>query len=182
MIAIERDFRSVIDRGLLAIGRGVLKLVSEHPGVQLVQVEALKGEVIDQAEHMQAYGFASHPLSGAEAVINAVGGSRNHPLIVVIADRRHRPALAPGEAIVHDDQGQFVHLRRDGITVHTDKNVRIEGSRIEVVATDAVHVEAPSVEVESAALTKIQSETVQIQASTLISMSAPHITAPNINK
>ena len=142
-----QDLRSVIDRGLLAVGRGVLRLVQEATGTQLVQVEALKNEVLDLAEHMQPYGYASHPLPGAEAVVLANGGSRNHPLIVIIADRRYRPSLQAGETILHDDQGQVIHIARDKILIRTDKTVRVEAQRVEIVAAETARIEAQTVEI-----------------------------------
>lgn len=139
---VARLIKPLADRVALAIGRAVLRLVAEAPGVQLVQVEALAGEVIDRAEHLQAYGFASHPLPGAEAVLVAVGGARNHPLVIVIADRRHRPPLEAGETILHDDQGQTVHMARDRILIKTDKLLRIEAKEVEIHATDRVGIDA----------------------------------------
>lgn len=145
-----RALKPIAGRVALVISRAVLRLVQEMPGVQVVQVEALKGEVIDQAEHLQAYGFASSPLPGAEAVLAAVGGSRNHPLVLVIADRRYRPALEAGEAILHDDQGQVVHITRDGIrirstlpvTVETSDTFRVAAETVEIHATDHVRIDA----------------------------------------
>ena len=119
--AVGRLIKPLADKINLAVGRAILRLVKEATGVQLVQVEALKGEVLDRVEHLQTYGFASHPLPGAEAILLALGGTRNKPIIVVIADRRHRPGLEAGETIIHDDQGQVIHIARDHILVHTDK-------------------------------------------------------------
>lgn len=139
---VHRVLKPVTDRLRLVIGRAVLRLVQDLPGVQLVQVEALAGEVIDQAEHFQAYGFASHPLLGAEAIVAAVGAARNHPVVIVIADRRYRPQLAAGEAILFDDQGQTVHVKRDGVVVTTDKVFRVEAQTVEIHATDRVRIDA----------------------------------------
>ena len=119
--AVGRLIKPLVDKINLAVGRAILRLVKEAAGVQLVQVEALKGEVLDRVEHLQTYGFASHPLPGAEAILLALGGTRNKPIIVVIADRRHRPELEAGETILHDDQGQVIHIARDRILVNTDK-------------------------------------------------------------
>ena len=143
----QKDMRSVVDRGLLGVGRGVLRGVDEQDGIQLVQVEALKNEVIDGAEHMERYGMAAHPLPGAEPVVLANAGSRNHPLVIAITDRRYRPALEPGEVVIHDDQGQVVHLTRDGITVRTSKTVRVEATRVEIVAAETARIEAQTVEI-----------------------------------
>ncbi len=140
--AVGRLIKPLADRVALAIGRAVLRLVKEADGVQLVQIEGLKSDVLDKVEHLQAYGFASHPLPGAEAVVLAVGGARNHPLVVVIADRRHRPGLEAGETIIHDDQGQVIHIARDRILLKTDKLLRIEAKEVEIHATDRVRIDA----------------------------------------
>ena len=44
--AVGRLIKPLADRVALAIGRAVLRLVAERPGVQLVQVEGLKGDVL----------------------------------------------------------------------------------------------------------------------------------------
>jgi phage baseplate assembly protein V len=140
--AVLRLIKPLADRVALAIGRAVLRLVSERAGVQLVQVEGLKGDVLDKVEHLQAYGFASHPLPGAEAVVLAIGGARNHPLVVVIADRRYRPGLEAGETIIHDDQGQVIHIARDRILLKTDALLRIEAAEVEIHGDTRVRIDA----------------------------------------
>ena len=127
----------------MTVGRAVLRLVSDKAGLQLVQVEALQGEVLDRVEHMQPFGFASHPLPGAEAVIVSVGGSRNHPLAVVIADRRHRPACAAGETVIHNSTtGQTITLSAAGVTVKTPGLFRVEAESVEIHATEFVKLDA----------------------------------------
>ena len=145
--AVGRLIKPLVDKINLAVGRAILRLVKEAAGVQLVQVEALKGEVLDRVEHLQTYGFASHPLPGAEAILLALGGTRNKPIIIVIADRRHRPELEAGETIIHDDQGQVIHIARDRILVHTNKLVRVEAQRVEIVAAETARIEAQTVEI-----------------------------------
>ena len=67
-------------------------------------MEALEGEVIDRAEKFGMYGITSHPLPGADALVLAVGGVRQHPIILV-DDRRHRVReLAEGEVCVYTDE------------------------------------------------------------------------------
>lgn len=141
-----RDVSKMLDGPLARVrtmvSRAVLRLVAEAAGVQLVQVQDRGGTPIDGAEHLQAYGFASSPLSGAEAIVLAVGSSRSHPVVIVIADRRYRPPLEPGEAILHDDQGQLVHIHRDGVLVKAaGKTVRIEAGEIELAATDRIKLD-----------------------------------------
>lgn len=97
------------------VSRAVVKLVDDDAKMQLLQIEALKGEVRDRAERFQNYGFTSVPLPGAEAVVIFPGGQREHPLVIAVDDRRYRlKALAAGEVALYTDQGDYVHLKRDG--------------------------------------------------------------------
>ena len=50
------------------------------------------------------YGITSHPLKGADALVLAVGGIRQHP-IVLIDDRRYRVReLEEGEVCIYTDE------------------------------------------------------------------------------
>lgn len=115
------------------LGRAVLRLVDDAAGLQRVQVTVLAGEVRDGVERFQDYGFTSHPLAGADALLVFLGGNRDHPVAVAVADRRHRQTgLEPGEVAVYDDQGQSVHLTRAGIV--------LRGAGRPVTITDALKV------------------------------------------
>ena len=104
------------------VGRAVLTVVDDSTGLQTVQVEGLRGEVIDGAERMQLYGITSYPLKGADAVLLAVGGVRQHS-VVLIDDRRHRPTgLSEGEVCIYSSHGQRIILKANGeIDVMGDK-------------------------------------------------------------
>lgn len=117
MRAYDRLSRELRRRVMLMVGRAVLSLVDDSTPLQTVQVEALSGEIIDGAERFQIYGFTSHPLEGADALVLSVGGVRQHPVILV-DDRRHRvKGLAKGEVAVytseHGDGAQrhIIHMK-----------------------------------------------------------------------
>lgn len=100
----------------LTVGRCVLLAVNDGLKLQGVQVELLAGEVRDNAERMQDYGFTSHPHPGAEGVGLAVGGSRDHVLVLAVGDRRYRlRGLAQGEVAMYSDEGDSVILRRGNV-------------------------------------------------------------------
>ena len=86
-------------------------------------------EVLDRAERFQQYGLTSHPHPGAEALLLAVGGMRQHPIVAAIDDRRYRPTgLEEGEVCLYssedtDDDPHRVILRRGRI-------VEIHGAEI----------------------------------------------------
>lgn len=113
----QRVMGPVWRRLRLLVSRGVLKLVDDSLKLQSVQVALLGGEPA-WAERFQQYGFTCHPHPGAEAVVAAVGGARAHLVALSVDDRRYRlVGLAQGEMAIYDDQGQKVHLTRDGIVI-----------------------------------------------------------------
>lgn len=145
-------------RVALMIGRAVLGLVDDAKGIQLVQLTVLGNEVLDRVERFQQYGFTSVPHAEAEAVVLALGGDRAHGIAIAVDDRRYRLKNLPGgEVALYDDQGQTVHLMRDGIRIETDRPngvaitapiVTVTADQVEVGATD-VAVTATQVTVEA---------------------------------
>jgi len=129
-------------RGLqMLLARAVLTAVNSGK-MQVVQVTLLAGEAKDGVEHFEPYGFTSHPKAGAEAVVGFVGGDRSHGMALIIADRRFRPTdLKPGESCLHDDQGQRVHITRDGIVIDG------AGKPVTIVNAPKVRADTPLFEV-----------------------------------
>lgn len=118
------------------MARGTVAAVNAASKMQGLQVSLLAGEVKDGVEHFEPYGFTSRPNIGAEAVGLFFDGDRSHGIVVVVADRRYRlTGLQAGEMAIHDDQGQKVHLTRDGILIHTAKKCRMEAADIELHAS-----------------------------------------------
>ncbi|MEQ5770000.1 phage baseplate assembly protein V [Halomonas sp. H33-56] len=105
-------------RVMLMLARGVLRQVDDTGRLQLLQGTFLKGETRAGLERMQQYGMTSHPHPGAELVSLFLGGNRDHGLVIAVDDRRYRlTGLTQGEVALYDDQGQKVHLTRDGIVI-----------------------------------------------------------------
>lgn len=114
----QRMLGPVWRRMRLMISRGVLQMADDGQRMQSVQVTLL-GESPAWAERFQNYGFTSVPNGGAEALVVSVGGARAHLAVIAIDDRRYRmSSMKNGEVAIHDDQGQCVHLTRDGIVVN----------------------------------------------------------------
>lgn len=100
------------------ISRAVVSLVNDSFKMQALQVTLLAGQVPDDAEHFQHYGFTSVPHAGAEGIALAIGGSTGHTVVINVDDRRYRlKALPNGEVALYDDLGHKVHLTRDGIVI-----------------------------------------------------------------
>lgn len=95
--------------------RGVVQLASDDKKLQLLQLGALFGETVDNAEHFQAYGFSSVPLAGAEHVTIFPNGDRSHPITIAVSDRRYRPTGGKaGEVTMYNNAGASMTMTKDG--------------------------------------------------------------------
>lgn len=104
----------------LMAGRAILTLVDDATKMQGVQVKLLDGEVCNNVDRVQEYGFTSVPLPGAEGIYLALGGSRDNGVIVASDDRRYRPKnLQPGEVALYTHDGTMIVLKVGGIIEHT---------------------------------------------------------------
>ncbi len=147
------DRLTAMTRGL--ISRGRVRLVDDAGRAQSLQVEVHQGETDDDVEHLQPYGLTAVPLAGASALVVRVGAAANHPVVLMVEDRRYRiTGLEGGEVALYDDQGQAVILRRDGIELVTPHEIRLGegadagvarvGDEVEVtIPTEGLTVEGP---------------------------------------
>lgn len=107
------------------ISVGVLRRID--PGSQQqCQVELLEGELRDKLPHHMPYGHASVPLDGAEPLVVFLRGDKSGGIVIQISDPRHQPSLVKGESALHDDQGQIIHITRDGIVIRSSMSVAID--------------------------------------------------------
>lgn len=115
----------------LAISRAIIRLVDDSLKEQRVQLDILAGET-RFAERYQHYGFTSHPHKDSEAIVLSINGSRDHLVVVADGDRRYRlKNLADGEVAIYDDQGQCVHLKRDGIYIISSQKLMVSSPNTE---------------------------------------------------
>lgn len=117
------------------VNRAVLKLVDDAGNLQALQIAILADELADDVERVQEYGFTSVPHPGAEGVALAVGGLRDHTIVIATDDRRYRlKGLAGGEVALYDDQGQTVIIHRDRVEITTPKAV-IDATETHITGT-----------------------------------------------
>ncbi len=145
---IKRLLTPIANRIKLLVGRCVLTVIADGGGLQLVQLKGLAGETLDARERFQEYGFTSVPLAGCEAVMVAVGGARNHAVVIACDDRRHRlKGLGDGDVAIYDDKGQKVHLSRGGVAISTPLNLTISaGGDIDVTAAGGFALNAARID------------------------------------
>ena len=127
--------RDTASRAQHTIARSTINEANDDTEAQEMKADFWNNDKREKVERIQNYGFTSVPLPrdkeggggsqvdggekqggpAAEAVVVYQGGQRNHPVIVAVEDRRHRPrGLKPGENAQYDDQGQMNYLAREG--------------------------------------------------------------------
>ncbi|MDM4768673.1 phage baseplate assembly protein V [Solimonas sp. SE-A11] len=130
---IARLLQPLARRIRLAIGTGIVRLVDDAGGLQVLQISGLPREVRDRVIRYQNYGYTSVPLPGAQVVLASVGGNRNHLVAVAVDDARHRKGgLEKGEAAMHNHLGDYIVIR-NGRIVEV-----VAGSKVDVTAPEAV--------------------------------------------
>lgn len=152
------ELSRVIDKALQPIWRklrilatrGIVKLVDSTTLLQELQVAAVGGEVLDNIEHWEAYGFTSRPHPGAEALLISLGGDRDHTVAVNVADRRFRlRGLATGEVAISTDEGDVIHfMRGNEILINSTSKINMQCDASSIVMTPAgITITAPSLDI-----------------------------------
>ncbi|PCJ13816.1 MAG: phage baseplate protein [Gammaproteobacteria bacterium] len=123
----------------MIVARAVVRNVDDTNGLQILQVEILKGE-IKNLERMQNYGFTGVPLVTSESVVLFPNGSRDHGIIVAVDDRRYRlRGLEGGEVAIYTDEGDYIILKRGN-------NIEMNTKTFKVNASEKIELNSPVVE------------------------------------
>ena len=118
---------------LLMLSRGIVARVDDTGGIKRFQGKVIAGEVLDDIEVFQEYGFSSRPPRGSEFIMASVGGNREHAVAIATMNRNLRVKnLKEGETVIFDKDGNYVYLKENG--------------NIEVKASTKVKVDAPESE------------------------------------
>lgn len=124
--------RPYVARVQNTLARGVVKLVVDSESMQRLQVLSNLDEVIEGVggvEHFQPYGFFSIPFADSEAIVVFPTAGRDHPVAVVVADRRYRPKNgSPGECGLRTDEGDELRLGRGHVMTLKSNTVKIGSS------------------------------------------------------
>lgn len=120
------------------LARGTVVLANSANKLQSLQMRLTAGEVNDDMEHFEPYGFTSNPLAGAEGIATFLGGDRSHGVVLVVADRRYRlKALAAGEVAIYTDEGDKIHFKRGRV-------IDIDTATLNIRASSGVTIDSPT--------------------------------------
>lgn len=119
-----------------ALARGVVVLANSARKLQALQLRITAGEVKDDMEHLEPYGFTSCPKDGAEALVGFFG-DRSHGVVIMVADRRFRlQALKPGEVSLYTDEGDYLQFKRGRV-------IEVKTATFKVEASESVDFNTP---------------------------------------
>ena len=132
----------------LLLSRGLGWMSDSSTPLQTLQIELLKGEVLDGIEHLEPYGFTARPLAGYHPLAASLGGNRDHTVVLVTTDRRYRKKdLATGEVALYTDEGDYILLKRGRIVeVVAGAKMKVTAPDVEVIASTKVMLTTPLVE------------------------------------
>lgn len=94
---------------LYAVGVGILI------GSDKVQVRVLSDEPLDNIDRVEPYGYSYRPKAGCETYLIFPAGDRSYGVAIVIGDKRYQMSLEEGEVAIHDDEENWVHIKRGGV-------------------------------------------------------------------
>jgi phage gp45-like len=112
--------------------RAVITKSNDTTKRQELDLQLLYGETQTGVERFQQYGFSSVPVAPTDepqsggsskktfagALVAFLTADRSHPVVLAVDDKRYRPNnLNPGESVLHDHQGQVVHVSKSGIVL-----------------------------------------------------------------
>lgn len=113
--ALGKIQRKVMARVRSIVRRGVISNSDSSGQGQTFQTKLLADDVADGVEHMEPYGFTSHPPNGSEGLVFAVGGERAHAVGINFGDRSGRLTdLEEGEVAMYHPSGSSIIMRNDG--------------------------------------------------------------------
>lgn len=84
-------------------------------GADKVQARVLDQEPLSNIARVEPYGYSYRPKPGCEIYLVFPDGDRSYGAALIIGDKRYQMVLEEGECGIHDDEGNWVHIKRGGI-------------------------------------------------------------------
>lgn len=106
-------------------GRALITRVKYVNGIRYFQVQQEGGQPLDNIEHLEPFGFTSHPLPNAEGLVLAFNGNGSHSVAILAGDQRYRLIIEEGEAAIYNYQGDKVHIKKDR-SISVEAATRVE--------------------------------------------------------
>jgi phage baseplate assembly protein V len=126
---ISRRLRTLMRRSVVTMAKYV-------GAVRLLQVRVPGGSALSDLEHLEPFGFTSHPKKDAEALVLSFDGNGSHSIVLMVSDRRYRLKIAEGEVALYNANGDNLHFKADGTAALTSATkVQINSPATEISGT-----------------------------------------------
>jgi phage gp45-like len=117
---------NMLARAILVKKVNDVKLLQEHD-IELLADESRKGVERFQFPFLTSVPHVENKLGNLEEIVGCIGGIRSHMVIIAADDRRYRICgLQNGELMIHDEQGQQVHITRGGVFTSIPHDLQID--------------------------------------------------------
>lgn len=117
--------------------RGLVRRASYSNKTRYLQLQVEGGTALSDIEHLEPFGFTSHPLPGAEAIALAFNGNSSHTVALLVGDRRYRLEIAQGECAIYNQHGDKVQIKSDR-TIEVKAATRVYADTPEIYCTGVV--------------------------------------------
>lgn len=155
-LGIVRLIQDLSKRVKSTVARAVLEELSDAQGVQLGKFSFLAGEVRNNVERLENYGFSSVPPEDSEAIVIFPNGDRSRGYVVACDSRADRPKdKKKGETYIWTKFGHKIYLKENGdidiyspqktILIAEDEINITSGAKTVLNSTGDVEVTAPKV-------------------------------------
>lgn len=94
---------------LFAQGEGVLI------GHERIQASVLDEEPLPNIKRVEPYGFSYRPKPGCQTYLVFPSGDRANGIALIVGDKRYQMTLEGGEVALHDDEENWVYIKRGGV-------------------------------------------------------------------
>ncbi|MRD73289.1 phage baseplate protein [Rhodocyclus tenuis] len=84
-------------------------------GADKVQARVLDEEPLHNIIRVEPYGYSYRPKPGCQTYLLFPNGDRSYGVAIVVGDKRYQMKLEEGEVGIHDDEENWVHIKRGGI-------------------------------------------------------------------
>lgn len=155
-------------------GRAQIRRVTYANKRRYFQIIQEGGAPLDDVEHLEPFGFTSHPLQNAETVVLAFNGNGSHSVAIVAGDQRYRLEIEEGEAAMYNNFGDKVHIKKD-------RTISIEAAVKVIIDTPHTHMTGKLTVAQSIAAVGFITSDDYMKAATNINAGA-NITAVGIVK
>lgn len=119
-----KDLQMLMNKIRRMNGRGLVRRAGYKNNTRYLQLMLEGGLTLSDIEHLEPFGFTSHPLPGAEAIALAFNGNGSHTVALLVGDQRYRLKINEGECAIYNQHGDKVHIKKDR-TISVDAAVKV---------------------------------------------------------